>query len=132
MTTPTTTPYPSLLLRTEMPRRNIAAPSYTQATIAVAVFGRHLVTRAGRLENILWNIGDDGSAGTNTFKFRKNGVDISGATFTAASGGGDDEISGIINVGISVVAGDVIDCSVTAAATDGANLTYVPNVSQLF
>lgn len=130
----TTTPFPTSLLRTELPPQNIAAPTYTQATPATSAFGRHVVSRGGRLETVVWNLADDGTGGSLAFKMQKNGSDISGAaTGTIASSGSHGVLSGIINCSIDVAAGDVIQALPTAVPSGSPlNLSYAPNVSQQF
>ncbi len=134
--TPTTTPSPSAFLRSHIPPQNIAAPSYNQATIAVAVFGRHVVTAAGRLEGIAYNVGTCGSGGNSVFRFRRiparssTPADLGAAAITVANTEVDGFV-GIAPIGIDVDVGDVIECNVTTAPTAGANLCWAPIISRL-
>jgi hypothetical protein len=136
---PSTTYPPSALLKTgAIGPFSASDPSYNQPTIAVAQFGRHLVTRPGRLVGIYYNIGNCGSAGSTVFRFRRI---PSGSSTPANLGAADITIDNAAVDGSTGVAppnaspgyldvnpGDIIECNVTTAPTGGANLCWSPMI----
>ncbi len=133
----TITPAPSSILRSGAnPESDVSSPTYLQATIAVGQVGRHLVTRRGRLQSCMVNVGTCGTAGATTAQFRRiprGGAAANiGNPFTVdnADADGSDRIAAFDS--LDVEAGDIIELNVTAAPTAGANLVWSPVISQIY
>jgi hypothetical protein len=120
-----------LLSSSQSPEFNGTAPSYTLATVATGVFGRHIITERSVLQAVRYNLAVAGTAGATTFEIRRNGVAIPNTSRTIDNAV-TDPTGGIIPINLEVAEGDVIDCNVTAAPTAGTNLTVAPRIAKNF
>jgi hypothetical protein len=135
MATSTRPPAHALVNQGQIPAQTVATPTYTQATIAAAAFGRHVITERGRLESCVVVPGNAGAAGNTVLRFRRirNGtaVDLGAGTTTIANTATDGQPI-VVPIGADLEAGDVIDCNVTTAPTSGADLSYSPVISRIY
>lgn len=135
--TKTTSPFPSDYMRSALPGQHLAAPSYNQAVIAVAAFGRHVVNEPGLLENIVVNIGTSGTVTDTILRFQRipagssAAANIGDADVTIDDAVADGHVR-IVPINLEVNVGDVIICNVTQAPTGGANLAWSPNIKRQF
>lgn len=124
-------PNPSLAIGSGgLPAAGVEAPTYTQVTATVAAFGIHLIARKGKLECCIVRMGTCGSANSTTAQFQINGSNV-GSSFTYANDATDGLVK-VISLDEDVEPGDVLTLNVTAAATNGANLSYTPVISQQY
>lgn len=113
----------------------IATPTYNQATIAVAAFGRHVVSERGRLVACVVVPGNCGVSGSTTLRFRRirNGTAVNlGDADTTIANTAVDGAPIVVPINADLEAGDVIDCNVSAAPGSGTDLSYTPVLHRLF
>jgi len=128
-------PAHALVNQGQIPPHSLATPTYNQATIAVAAFGRHVVTERGRLVSCTVVPGNCGAAGNTVLRFRRirNGTptNLGSADITIANTAVDGAPV-VVPIDADVEAGDVIDCNVTTAPTSGSDLSYSPTIHRIF
>lgn len=96
------------------------ALTYTQATPTTGVKAAILADSATTLANVYVKVGTTGTAGTTTVAVLVNGV--SKATVDVANTEADGVSKGVA-IDFPVEAGDLVELSVTAVATDAADLS---------
>lgn len=92
-----------------------------QATIATGIIGGMLVDKATKGVALRIAIGTTGDSGSTSVRAKLNGT-LTGATATIANTAADGTKAAVA-LDIALVAGDLLEIEVTAAATNAADLT---------